>query len=397
MGGLSSLLLFHAVWWTCMPAVHAGIDAVMSGVTELRSPEELEATVGGQRAVVLLVYAPWCPHSQAMAATLSEAAKALAENPAARSQVQVAKIDGNFHATASAALQIERFPTILLYKRGSKSPVESIDSYMSAVSLLRMLEMNFEGLSLLPKPSQGNPATRKSFVTLLNSDTLGPAITGGRHSAVLVQFLAKSDEKSRQFSEGYLAVAQAFAKEDSVLIAACDIEGAPDVRRQHNLALEEAPYFLLFRGGARVALDRAGLKGASKMPTTEMLVGFVNAHAGTHRSLDGGLAKTASVITEIASAVHGDFSAESVGRGIDAAATYLEGHPDHPDAVLYKRALSKILDKGPGFPEQETARLEGLIQQGKVPEAKIDVFMRRLNVLRSLMRPLIPESTDANE
>ena len=343
-----------------LEVTQGSISDVIPGVTELLSLEELESVSGAPKASLSVIYAPWCAHSQAMQATLVQTAKILQDTPAARDKIALTKIDGNFHAKVTASLQIERYPHILLYRAGKQ--LESIDGYMSTATMLRMLEVDLE-IDLSAPSEGGKTSLARSNIVMLRPDTLKLAVeVEGR--TMMIQFLVKTDQKSRAFSEGYLAVSQAFAKEEDVLLGAFDMESSAEVQKKFGMRAEGSPYFILFKGN----LDRPTFfpREGEEMPSPQELIAFVNDKAGTYRSVDGGLAKGAALVSEVDDIVRGDFSAKTLEAALSLVIAKLQTNPDSQDFTLYKRILTKITEKGPQFPEKEITRLETLIQHGKV-------------------------------
>ncbi|KAG8080417.1 hypothetical protein GUJ93_ZPchr0007g5285 [Zizania palustris] len=94
---------------------------------------------------LVVLYAPWCPFCQAMEASYVELAEKLAGGGSSSSGVKVAKFraDGDQKAFAQAELQLQSFPTILLFPSRTARPIKypsekrDVDSLLAFVHSLR--------------------------------------------------------------------------------------------------------------------------------------------------------------------------------------------------------------------------------------------------------------------
>ncbi|KAG8099865.1 hypothetical protein GUJ93_ZPchr0013g37855 [Zizania palustris] len=95
---------------------------------------------------LVVLYAPWCPFCQAMEASYVELAEKLAGGGSGSSSgVKVAKFraDGDQKAFAQAELQLQSFPTILLFPSRTARPIKypserrDVDSLLAFVNSLR--------------------------------------------------------------------------------------------------------------------------------------------------------------------------------------------------------------------------------------------------------------------
>ena len=366
------------------PAAAGSIGDVLAGVSELDGLQGVRDTVGGTKAVVLVFYAPWCPHSNALVSTLREVVEVVRGSPSARDSVALAKVDGNFHAVPALHYQVERFPTVLIFNKGEAEPAERLEGFLSAPSLLHTMQQNMPDVEFA---AGANGRGAQIPIAVLKPETLKAAVEY-KDRAVLVQFITRSSEAARDFAETYAAVAQAFAKEANVLTTVFDLDSSADVRRQYGLTAEGAPHLILFRGDLTRPLHFK--TEGNGLPAAADLVAFVNDHTGTARGVDGGLSKKAALIPvrippnflpshplspplppctqrqEINDAVAGNLDEAGIAKGLAAVDAYLKVHPDSHDATLYQRLLEKISHKGGTWAATEIGRLESMIQKGLV-------------------------------
>ncbi|KAF0981786.1 hypothetical protein FDP41_012443 [Naegleria fowleri] len=114
-------------------------EDVMTGVTEL-TDQNFDTFIKSNKYVLVEFYAPWCGHCQAFSTSLAKLGKVVSESK--RSDIKIAKVDGDKYESLSNRLNLEGFPTIYLFKDGNlKNPI-SHDGPMTAKGVLDFIYEN---------------------------------------------------------------------------------------------------------------------------------------------------------------------------------------------------------------------------------------------------------------
>lgn len=87
-------------------------------VVELNS-DNTRRVIDGNGFVLVLGYAPWCPRSAELMPQFAEAAMKLKE---VGSSLLMAKLDADRYPKVASSLEIQGFPTLLLFVNGSSQP-----------------------------------------------------------------------------------------------------------------------------------------------------------------------------------------------------------------------------------------------------------------------------------
>lgn len=112
------------------------------------------------------------------------------------------------------------------------------------------------------------------------------------------------------------------------------------------------------------------------------LVSYINAQAGTHRTIDGGLdslAGTVAAIDELLEKYVSAPSAEALAEVQGAAKAAKDA-----TAGYYVKVLEKIGVKE-GYPATEDARLQKMLKKGGLAREKVDDLTRRSNILKRFL------------
>lgn len=111
-------------------------------------------------------------------------------------------------------------------------------------------------------------------------------------------------------------------------------------------------------------------------------VEFINEHAGTHRSVDGGLTPEAGRVEEVEVIItESGAITTDVLKKVQTVVDGLEGN-DAKHGLLYVKAIKKIIAKGPSYLDTEILRLEGLLDNENVSARKKTLFGLRKNILK---------------
>ena len=169
-------------------------------------------------------------------------------------------------------------------------------------------------------------------------------------------------------------LAQDFAAEPTVLIAKVDAEAENSKSTADAQGVKSYPTIKYFPKGSTVPTPYEG--GRSEKDFIE----FLNEHAGTHRTVGGGLdakAGTVEMLDSIVSKFTAGGSLATVSEEATKAATGLKDKY----AEYYVKVFQK-LGKSQGYVEKELARIQGILKKGGLAPEKLDDLMSRSNILR---------------
>lgn len=170
-------------------------------------------------------------------------------------------------------------------------------------------------------------------------------------------------------------LANDFATEPTVLIAKVDAEAENSKALATEQGVQSYPTIKYFKKGSTEALPYEGARAEKDF------IDFINANAGTHRAVGGGLDATGGTIEAFNSIIEkfqGTF-----GDGVEEAKKAAEGLKDKY-AQYYVKVFQK-LGANKGYAEKELKRLQGLIGKGNLAQEKLDDLYSRSNILRRFL------------
>lgn len=169
-------------------------------------------------------------------------------------------------------------------------------------------------------------------------------------------------------------VAHDFASEPTVLVAKVDAEAPNAKATAQEQAVTSYPTIKYFPKGSTEAELYKGAR------TEKDFVDFLNRHAGTHRTVGGGLDDEAGTIQEL------DEVVSRLGQGQDFAAVLDDARKiahglTSGSAEYYLRVLQKLRDQKE-YVERELNRLKGISEKGNLAREKSDQVQVKMNILR---------------
>ena len=174
-----------------------------------------------------------------------------------------------------------------------------------------------------------------------------------------------------------------FVTEPSVLIAKVDAEAENSKALAQEQGVSSYPTIKYFPKGSTEPLPYEGGR------TEKDFIQFLNANAGTHRAVGGGLDATGGTI-EALDTIVSKFST-SYADGIEEITKAAGGLKDKY-AQYYVKALTKI-SANKEYAEKEYKRLQGLIGKGNLAPEKLDDLYSRSNILKRFL----PQHEDKSE
>jgi len=170
-------------------------------------------------------------------------------------------------------------------------------------------------------------------------------------------------------------LANDFATEPTVLIAKVDAEAENAEALAQDQGVQSYPTIKYFKKGSTEPLPYEGARAEKDF------IDFLNANAGTHRAVGGGLDATGGTIEAFNSIIEKFQGA--YGDGAEEAKK-LAGTLQDKYAQYYAKVFEKA-GKNPGYAEKELKRLQGLIGRGSLAPEKLDDLISRSNILRRFL------------
>ncbi|RHY27674.1 hypothetical protein DYB32_006624 [Aphanomyces invadans] len=345
--------------------VAAAVTAVVSASDVVTlTPNTFKSVVDGSKNVFVKFYAPWCGHCKNLEPTW----ETLATSFKNVDDVVIAKVDADEHKELGSEWEVNGFPTLKFWNKGAKYP----DPYNGGRSEDELIEF-------VNKAAGTNVRAVKPFshvVALTESDFASIAQDPTKH--VLVEFYAPWCGHCKSLSPTWDKLGAVFAGDDNVVIAKVDATATGELAKKFGVS--GYPTIKYFGTGASEPEDY-GL--GRDLPD---FVSFVNEHAGTHRTVDGGLLPMAGRVESLDVVINaaGDITKDTL-NSVEKIVEGLEG-----DALkhgnLYVKALKKVLDKGVAFVDKEIARLDHLAKDTNVAPSKKTQFQVRKNILEALKK-----------
>ena len=312
------------------------------------TPETFDSYVGSKPTMVKF-FAPWCGHCKHLAPEYEKAAEQLKGG-----KVVLAEVDCDAHQDLCGRYDVHGYPTVKFFPRGDKKGVE-YDGARTSDSIVDWIAKN------------GGRAAPKAKVTALTPATFDKVV--GQDKNVLIKFFAPWCGHCKRLAPDYEKVAGIFARDsDKLVIAEVDCDAHKDLCSRFEV--RGYPTLKWFPKGETKAQEYSGGRSVADFLT------FIKARAGIVRSENGMLAEDAGRVKELDEIAAKFVAAEDKEKLIEEAKKI-----DAKTGKIYVKIMEKIEKKGAEFVEKEKARIDGMLESGKVNEKKIDEFTIRKNIL----------------
>ncbi|KAF1792039.1 Thioredoxin, conserved site [Phytophthora cactorum] len=300
------------MWKLAVSLAAMALGVVTAGDVKVLTPDNFDEVVDGSKHVLIKFYAPWCGHCKSMAPTYETVATAFKK----ADNVVVAEVDADNHKELGSKFGVtggrseDDFVNFLNGKAGTNVRVAKAPSHVAALT-----EADFDA----------------------------EVIHSKKHA--IVEFYAPWCGHCKQLAPTYEEVGAIFEGEDNVLIAKVDATANSELASRYNV--KGYPTLFYFSPGSDEPEDYSN--GRDKASFVE----FINEHAGTHRTEDGGLTAEAGRVEEIDVIISesGDITTD-VQKKVQTVVDGLEGS-DAKYGSLYVKAIKKIVAKGPREAERE--------------------------------------------
>jgi protein disulfide-isomerase A6 len=198
---------------------------------------------------------------------------------------------------------------------------------------------------------------------------------------VLVEFYAPWCGHCKKLAPDYEKLAKIFSSEKDVVIA--NLDATEHRAPAESYGVSGYPTIKWFPKDNKEGVSYEGGR------SVEDFVKYINEHAGTERTADGGWLDTAGRIPDldtITSTFMGDPAKRHALLAEAEAKAKSIAHKAKEYAKYYTTAMKKIIEKGEEFGAQEVARLERMVGSGSVAKEKLGEFAKRINIAKLFKR-----------
>ncbi|KAL1302955.1 hypothetical protein AAFC00_003273 [Neodothiora populina] len=172
--------------------------AVAPSAVETWNDGTFKAEIGGDKAVLLEIFAPWCGHCKSLAPIYENLATTFAGEP----EVVIAKMDAESPTSKATAkeLGVKSYPTIKFFPKGSKEPV----AYEGGRTEQAFVDYINEQTGTHRTPGGGLDATAGTIAAL---DSIVAKFTGGEALATVAKEITKATTGVQdKYAEYYVKV-----------------------------------------------------------------------------------------------------------------------------------------------------------------------------------------------
>ncbi|KAI9143320.1 thioredoxin-like protein [Paraphysoderma sedebokerense] len=344
------------------------VSLVKSDVVVL-TPDNFDQFIDGSKHALVEFYAPWCGHCKALEPTYTELGQVFAH---AKKDVVIAKVDADAHRDLGSKFDVQGFPTIKWFPKGSTKP-EKYEGGRDLDDFAKFIESKTSVRAKIKRvPSNVAVVTEGNFEQIV----MDPK------NNVLVEFYAPWCGHCKQLAPIYEKVGNVFATEKNCIVAKVDATVQSALADKYEI--QGYPTIKFFGAGKdKKPEDYNGGR------TEEDFVEFLNKKCGAKRVAGGGLSSEAGIIPAFADLVKKFLSEPSTRADTIKAAQKLakqDAHKSNKYAKYYSKVMEKILKKA-DYPEKEFARLEKISSgSDSLTLEKQDDFTIRMNILKAFMK-----------
>jgi protein disulfide-isomerase A6 len=331
-----------------------------SAVIDL-TPENFDSVVDGSKSVFIEFFAPWCGHCKNLAPVWDELGEAFKTSK----DVVIAKVDADAHRELGTRFGVQGFPTLKLFtKGGDKTAPTDFNGGRELDDLVKFVGEQTGAAGRLNKP-----VTKVVVLTPDNFD----AVVLDKSKTVFVEFYAPWCGHCKSLAPDWEKLGLAFQNEANVVIAKVDADAHKSIGEKFGVS--GFPTLKFFP-----ADNKAGVPYESGRDLAT-LVSEVNTKAGTQRKTDGLFEDSVGRVTELDELAEYFLSKPGDRVKTIAQAEEAAKKSGNANADWYVKFMKAIDKKGADWVGQETARVQGYLNERKVEAKKIDELSIRLNIL----------------
>eukprot|EP00013_Stygamoeba_regulata_P029627 CAMPEP_0177650714 /NCGR_PEP_ID=MMETSP0447-20121125/12102_1 /TAXON_ID=0 /ORGANISM="Stygamoeba regulata, Strain BSH-02190019" /LENGTH=356 /DNA_ID=CAMNT_0019153627 /DNA_START=69 /DNA_END=1139 /DNA_ORIENTATION=- len=352
--------------WSIFALLCVVATVTQAAVVELTA-DNFDTIIDGSKPALVKFYAPWCGHCKRMAPDYEE----LAEQYARHSRkVIVAHVDCDQHKDTCQRYGVSGYPTLKYFTGDSHSTPQAYQGGRTLEDLSQFIQKE-TGL----RPASGGAI---SHVRVLD-DSDFDSVVFAPDTYAFVEFYAPWCGHCKSLAPKWEKLAEAFRAESQVVIANVNADDKKDLASKYGVT--GFPTLIFFSPSHPEGQRYSGAR------ELDALVEHVNEVAGTQRTASGMLNGDAGRVAQLDELVREFVAAEKdkaaeVLERFEAKVAQLTDAAQQWSAKVYARALAKY-HSAADYVQQETARLQKMIDSGSVSSQKIDEFKKRINILDS--------------
>merc|ERR1711916_171295 len=325
-----------------------------------------DSIVDGSKHVFVEFYAPWCGHCKNLAPAYEEVGTAYARVD----DVVIAKVDCDAWGDLAQRFGVTGFPTLKFFPKGETEP-EDYSSGRSADDFVEWINGKTGARGRINKPPSNVVVATDS-----NFDQVALQVD----KFVLMEFYAPWCGHCKSLAPVYEKLANVYENEDSIVIAKIDADGQRKSGEKYDVS--GFPTIKYFPIGSNEAEDYPAGRAL------ENFVEFVNRKTGVDRTVEGKYGPSVGIVSDLDLIVEEfiNSGAEAKQVLVASAEKIIADLPEEQqwNGKVYARAFKKTMEDAE-YPQKEAARLNQMVDSGKVNSKKADEFQKRINIVNSFV------------
>lgn len=333
-----------------------------SDVTVL-GPDNFDDIIGGEAAVLVKFYAPWCGHCKKLAPDWEILATTWKNM---QNEVKIAKLDCDQHKDLCSKHGVSGYPTLKFFPKAS-TVSEDYNEGRSAEEATQYLNNKLNlNIRLKKAPSAVTVLTDSIFEEMVLDPT----------KDVMVEFYAPWCGHCKSLAPDYEKVAAAYAGEKDIIVANLDADKYKDVGSKYGVS-----GFPTIKWFGKDSKDEPESYDGARAP--QDFVDFINEKTGAMRELSGGLKPEAGKVPELDELAAEFIKNPTAADLIKKAEEIVSGLTGRlkTGGEVYLKAFNSVAKKGADYAAKELARVQKVLAGDKITPAKRTEFQLKQNIL----------------
>lgn len=344
--------------------VSALVAVVTASDVIVLDPSNFDEHVGGDAPAFVEFYAPWCGHCKSLAPEYEILATTFKGQP-----VKIASVDADKHRDLGQRFGVTGFPTLKYFPANTKEP-EAYSGGRTAPDISDWINKK--------AGTNARIKTAPTAVVTLDPSNFDSVVKDASKD-VLVEFYAPWCGHCKHLAPEYEKVGQAFAGDDSVVVAKVDADAHKELGQRYEVT--GFPTIKFFPKGNKAGEEYSGGR------TPADFITFLNDKSGSDRALGGGYGPNAGRIEQLDELAQKFAETEDeatrahILKDLDDAvkSQQVESHKHGKFAKFYSLTAKKLLS-GKDWAKSEVQRLTRMIEKGGVSSKNLEQFWKRINI-----------------